>query len=257
MLIDWFTVVAQGMNFMVLVWLLKRYLYGPVLAAIDARERRIALTIADAASKKAAAEQERAAFATKSAALDAERAGLLQQATTAADAERVRLVAAAHTEVEALRAAQALTTRDNKTRMNQHIRQAATQEALAIARQVLGDLADSSLEEKMVAHFAQRLRTLEGSAKQDLMAAFGGAREATISSAVDLSTAERALIQDAVNQEFAASITLRFESSADAVCGLEMSAGGHKLAWSVTDYLAVLERKMASLGAAQTAVPAS
>ncbi len=48
MLIDWFTVGAQALNFVVLVWLLKRFLYQPVLDAIDAREARIAKQIGDA-----------------------------------------------------------------------------------------------------------------------------------------------------------------------------------------------------------------
>ena len=42
MLIDWFTVAAQAVNFLLLVWLLKRFLHKPVLAAIDEREKRIA-----------------------------------------------------------------------------------------------------------------------------------------------------------------------------------------------------------------------
>ena len=42
MLIDWFTVSAQVVNFLILVWLLKRFLYRPILNAIDAREKRIA-----------------------------------------------------------------------------------------------------------------------------------------------------------------------------------------------------------------------
>ena len=37
MLIDWFTVGAQALNFLILIWLLKRFLYRPVLAAIEAR----------------------------------------------------------------------------------------------------------------------------------------------------------------------------------------------------------------------------
>ena len=39
MLIDWFTVGAQALNFLVLVWLLKRFLYKPILDAVDAREK--------------------------------------------------------------------------------------------------------------------------------------------------------------------------------------------------------------------------
>jgi F-type H+-transporting ATPase subunit b len=52
MLIDWFTVGAQVLNFLILVWLLKRFLYKPILDAIDAREQRIAAELADADAKK-------------------------------------------------------------------------------------------------------------------------------------------------------------------------------------------------------------
>ena len=53
MLIDWFTVGAQALNFLILVWLMKRFLYKPVLHAIDEREKRIAAELADAAAQKA------------------------------------------------------------------------------------------------------------------------------------------------------------------------------------------------------------
>ena len=45
--IDWFTVAAQALNFGALVWLLKRFLYGPILQAVDAREKRIADELAE------------------------------------------------------------------------------------------------------------------------------------------------------------------------------------------------------------------
>ena len=48
MLIDWFTVAAQALNFLILVWLMKRFLYKPILNAIDAREKLIAKELADA-----------------------------------------------------------------------------------------------------------------------------------------------------------------------------------------------------------------
>ena len=62
MLIDWFTVGAQALNFIVLVWLLKRFLYKPILNAIDAREKLIAAKLADADTKVAEAKKERDAF---------------------------------------------------------------------------------------------------------------------------------------------------------------------------------------------------
>ena len=74
MLIDWFTVAAQVVNFLILVWLLKRFLYKPILRALDAREQQIALTLADADAKKAEAQQERDEFRKKNEAFDQQRA---------------------------------------------------------------------------------------------------------------------------------------------------------------------------------------
>ena len=72
--IDWFTVVAQAINFLILVWLLKRFLYKPILHAIDEREKGIAAQLAQAEAKKAEAQKERDDFQHKNEAFDQERA---------------------------------------------------------------------------------------------------------------------------------------------------------------------------------------
>ena len=95
MLIDWFTVAAQVVNFLILVWLLKRFLYKPVLAAIDEREKRIATQLQDAEKKKAEALKEQAEFQHKNEELDHQRVALLADAATAAKTEREKLIAAA------------------------------------------------------------------------------------------------------------------------------------------------------------------
>ena len=92
MLINWFTVFAQAINFLILVWLLKRFLYKPILHAIDEREKGIATQLADAEAKKAEAQKERDDFQHKNEAFDQERAALLKKATDEANAERQRLL---------------------------------------------------------------------------------------------------------------------------------------------------------------------
>ena len=87
MLIDWFTVGAQALNFLILVWLMKRFLYKPILHAIDAREERIAKELADADAKKTEAQKERDEFAQKNHQFDQQRAALLSKATDEAQAE--------------------------------------------------------------------------------------------------------------------------------------------------------------------------
>ena len=74
------------------MWLLKRFLYRPILDAIDAREKRIAAELADADAKKAEAQKERDEFRHKNEEFDQQRAALLSKATDEAKAERQRLL---------------------------------------------------------------------------------------------------------------------------------------------------------------------
>ena len=91
MLIDWFTVGAQALNFLILVWLMRRFLYKPILNAIDAREKRIAKELADADAKKAEAGKERDAFQKKNEDFDRQRGELLGKAQEEAKSERRKL----------------------------------------------------------------------------------------------------------------------------------------------------------------------
>ena len=104
MLIDWFTVGAQALNFLALVWLMKRFLYKPILQAIDTREKKIAAELEAAASQKAEAEKDRLDLQRKQTSLDDQRAALMKEATDAAAAERTRLLAAARQAADALAA---------------------------------------------------------------------------------------------------------------------------------------------------------
>ena len=70
----------RSLNFLILVWLLKRFLYKPILDAMDAREARIAAELADLDASQAEARQEREEFRSRNEAFDRERAGLLSRA---------------------------------------------------------------------------------------------------------------------------------------------------------------------------------
>ena len=148
MLIDWFTVGAQIVNFLILVWLLKHFLYKPILDAIDAREKRIAAELADADTKKAEAEKERTDFEDKNKTFDQQRIALLAKATDEAKAERERLIDQAKKDAESLRANQADALRGDQIRLGSEITLLAEKEVFAIARKTLTDLATVSLEER-------------------------------------------------------------------------------------------------------------
>ena len=171
MLIDWFTVGAQALNFLILVWLMKRFLYKPILNAIDAREKRIAAELADADAKKAEAQKDRDEFQHKNEEFDQQRAALLTKATDEAKAERQRLLDEARKDADALRAKRQEALRNEQSNLNQEIIRWTQKEVFAIARKALTDLAATSLEERMSEVFVQRLRALTGAAKEQLAAA--------------------------------------------------------------------------------------
>ena len=103
MLIDWFTVGSQAVNFLILVWLLKRFLYKPVLAAIDEREKRITAELQNADQKKAEALKEQTDFLHKNEEFQRQRLELLAEATNSGKAERDRLLETARKDTENLR----------------------------------------------------------------------------------------------------------------------------------------------------------
>jgi F-type H+-transporting ATPase subunit b len=248
MLIDWFTVGAQIVNFLILVWLLKHFLYKPILDAIDAREKRIAAELADADTKKAEAEKERTDYEDKNKAFDQQRSALLGKATDEAKTEHDRLLDQAKKDAEGLRNNQADALRGDQIRLGSEIALLAEKEVFAIARKALTDLATVSLEERIGEVFTRRLRELDPKAKELLGNAFKSkSQPALIRSAFDLPSEQRAAIQNALNETFSTVVKIKFEDSQDAICGIELSANGQKVAWSISNYLSELSKKVSDL----------
>ena len=248
MLIDWFTVGAQALNFIILVWLLKRFLYKPILNAVDAREKRIAAELADADAKKTEAQKERDEFQHKNEEFDQQRAALLSKATDEAKAERQRLLDDARKAADALSAKRQEALRSDANTLNQAIRRRTQEEVFAIARKALTDLATASLEERMSEVFTRRLRAIDGKAKEGIAAALKtGSEPAVVRSAFDLPEAQRAAIQKALNETFSAEVPVRFETAPDLISGIELTTNGQKIAWSIADYLASLEKGVGEL----------
>jgi F-type H+-transporting ATPase subunit b len=248
MLIDWFTVGAQALNFLILVWLMKRFLYKPILNAIDTREKRIAKELADADAKKTEAQKERDEFQHKNEEFDQQRAALLTKATDEAKAERLRFLDEARKAADALSAKRQESLVNDAHNLNQAISRLTQKEVFSITRKALTDLATVSLEERMGEVFTRRLRELDDKAKIVLGDALKKNPEpALVRSAFDLPAEQRAAIQNALNETFSAEIHLRFETSPDLVSGIELSANGQKVGWSIADYLASLEKGVGEL----------
>ena len=248
MLIDWFTVAAQAVNFLILVWLMKRFLYKPILHAIDEREKRIATELANADKKRAEAQKESDDFKHRNEEFDKQRAALLSKATDEANAERQRLLDEARKDAAALSSKLQEALRDQEHTLHQAISRRTQREVFAIARKALTDLATVSLEERLGEVFTRRLREMDAQAKAGLAQALKTAPDpALVRSAFDLPAQQRAAIQNALNETFSADIHIRFETAPDLISGIELSTNGQKVAWSIADYLMSMEKSVDEL----------
>jgi len=197
MLIDWFTVGAQLLNFLILVWLMQRFLYRPVLAAIAGREQRIAGQLADADRRQHEAAQLGAGLAAKTAELDRQRAALLADAVAAAQAERQRLLDQGRAADAALRQRNDAAMRAEQQRLCGAVTAQAGEEVLAVARRALAELADDTMEAGMVRLFLRRLAALDAAARAQLGAALAAApASAVLRSALPLDADQQALAAD-------------------------------------------------------------
>lgn len=248
MLIDWFTVGAQALNFAVLVWLLKRFLYQPVLNAIAAREDLVAKQIADADALQRTAEEQRQDYAQKSDAFEKERAALLHTAQQEAQAERDQLLAGARQIADALSVQRREALRGELALLQRTLGESTQREVFGISRRVLADLASAPLEERVADLFTQRLNQLEDAERSKLLSELvkPGA-QALVRSAFDLPDAQRAAMETAIHMRLGTPAALHFATAPELVCGIELIVGGYKLAWSIDQYLGALQHTVAEL----------
>lgn len=248
MLIDWFTVGAQTLNFLILVWLLKRFLYQPILNAIDSRERNIAAILADADAKKAEACTERDTYRYKNTVFEQQRDALMRQAIDEAANESKRLHAEARKEADELRNARRAGLNQELQNISTDIKRITSQEVFMIVRKVLKDLAGTDIEVRMSEVFIQRLRTFDDSTKANLIESLHAAKEpVVVRSAFALPIEQRDAIQGALNTLSSTHQPVCFETADDVLSGIEMVIDGEKLAWSIADYTLSLEKKVSEL----------
>jgi F-type H+-transporting ATPase subunit b len=232
-------------NFLILVWLLKRFLYKPILNAIDAREKKIANELAIADAKEKNAQKEKDEFRRKHEEFDQQHAALLNKAMDEANAERQRLLDEARKDASDLRAKQQEEMGNDKRNLNKEISRRTQQEVFAIARKTLKDLAGVSLEERVVDVFAQKLHELKGKEKEQLASTLNTSQSPVlVRSAFDLSQEQRDLIKKTIKETLGIEIQARFETAPDLVSGIELTTDGQKVAWSISNYLTSLEKSI-------------
>ena len=246
MLIDWFTVAAQIVNFLILVWLLKRFLYQPILSAMDRREENMASRMEDARKRREEAEREAEAFRTRRQALDEKSSQLLAEAKDEAEKRRQEWTQEVRDEVERLRKRWFQRVLLQRETFLHDLRRRASEQVNAVARRALADLADADIERRMIDVFLERVAELDEKRRQAIAHSVEeGDRGIEISSAFEIVADQRKRITETMRRLVREGIDVRYHTIPEMILGIEMKTHGYKVAWSLDEYLESLEEEMA------------
>lgn len=240
--IDWFTFVAQIVNFLILVMLLRWLLYGPIVRAMQRREAGIANRLEEAEQRLREADEKAQQYDRKNQAIDAKRQQLLDEARRDAQQESDRLRKDAHERVQSKRAEWLAAFEHEREELLTESRRQAGRLATEATRRTLQQLADASLEEQMCAAFTSRLRKLDDETLEDVARQLdNGKGIVSIRSTFDMPDQCRDRLQETVGDVFGKDAKLSFETSPELVCGFELDAGGYIFGWNVNEFVRTLE----------------
>lgn len=233
MAIDWLTVSAQIVNFLILVWLLKRFLYQPVMQAMDRREQRINERLSEAQEREKQAEKKADDFDDKREELEHKSEQILEQAKREAGQEKKRLLEVAREEASEKREQWLQQIEQEKADFLEQLQKQSVKAVHAISRKVLEELAGLELEKRVIDRFLERLEELG----KDERRAFADSDDALqITTAFELDNAMRERIGQSLRQQIDADIDINFSRDPGLWCGIELSSGERRLSWCMANY---------------------
>lgn len=242
MQIDWLTVAAQIVNFLVLVWLLQRFLYRPITRAMARREERIESRLSEAKAAREEVEAEAGRLREQQRTLEANREKMLSEARQEADALRARLEDDIRKEMEARHKTWQDHLEDEKEAFASRLRQRAGHQVIDIVGRVLRDYAGSDLAGQVAGTFADRLAALDADARDKLQRAAERAEgSARVESSIALKPGARSQITRAIHACVARDIEVDYHEDTDLLLGLRLTIGEQTVEWSAARFLHRLE----------------
>ena len=249
MLIDPFVVIAQIINFLILVALLKRFLYKPITQAMEARSQRIERQLATAAAKEQDAEAEKELYRQKQRELAAQKQAWLEQAKQEVEQEKEKLTQQAQAEVNLARSQWYENFEQDRQKFTRELRDRLSQQVVLTSRKALSDLANVNLEAQIIETFIDRLYDLDELQTEKISNTPISNPQpiVTIRSSFIISDDKIARLTAAIREQIVANAEVECEMVEDFICGIELRYGGYKISWNIEHYLTELEAETAKV----------
>lgn len=239
--IDWTTFALEIVNFLVLVWILKRYLYKPVLATIAARKAGIERLLAEAHATETHATALESQFEGRLADWEAEKAAARSRLDAELARERERQMEALAEALDAERERNAAQESHRQETLKRELSAEAGAEARHFAAELLRKVAGRETEARLVDLFVEELMALPEERLGALRAGQNGRAHGVFATAYPLPEALRTRLVAAVEARLGTRGDFEFVEDSALVAGVRLSLGAWQLDFSVAGELRVFE----------------
>ncbi|MCZ0813067.1 MAG: F0F1 ATP synthase subunit delta [Pseudomonadota bacterium] len=248
MQIDWLTVAAQIVNFLVLIWLLQRFLYRPITDAMARREARIEERLSDAMSRRKEAEDEAEDLRKKREELEKSKQEMLEEAREEADELRQRLEQDIRDEVEQKRETWHEMLKDERADFVRELQRQAGHKLLNISGRLVAEFTSGKLDDRIAQSFIANLKDLDTNTRKKMAAAADSADgPALVETAAALETADRGKVTRAIHEEFETDIEVDYRVDDEVLLGVRLTIGEQTVEWSAARHLNRLNRELDAL----------
>lgn len=234
---DWSTFVLEIINFLVLVWLLRRFLYRPVLAMVGQRQRAVKKTLDDAQHARDEARTLQADYQARNtqwqAELDKRRLALDHEL----EAERQRRLQALQAELAAEHTRQETRRKHEQESYERTVQARAAAQAAQFAASLLRGLAAPALQQRIVDMLVHDLAALPPERISALHAALSTTNTIMVHSNSLLAADERARLGTALAAFAESPPDIQYAEDKNLICGLRIRIGAWELDASIAGEL--------------------
>lgn len=219
--IDWWTLALQTVNVLVLIWILGRFFFRPVMNIVAKRQAEANKLLSDAAAARQEATAVRSDAEKERAEIGAERERLIAEARKLAGIEKETLLAQASQEVAKRRNdATAAIARERMTAENAVVRH-ARELAVEIARRLLGRFPPTIAFAAFLDGLCRELQSLSSEAKARL-AASSADHAVGIVTAAPLAAEEADRVRGALDPLLGSQVAFEFHVDSALIAGIEL-----------------------------------
>ena len=218
MRIDWWTLGLQTINVLILVAILARFLFRPVIAIMDERRAAAAKMLGDAEAERAKAIAAREAAEAESGKIAASRDAVLREAAEAASAEREAALATAREEADQVRASAETEMRWARAAEESAASDRSARLAIDVARKLVARLPDSARVDGFIDGLARALASLPEASRDG----FGAGERARLIAPRPLTAAELQAAHDAFARALGRPVDFAVVVEPAVIAGLEI-----------------------------------